>query len=277
MKKSLKVSSGGIFLQPFKILGRHNERFELLSNRDNIIVVADEAHRTQYGLKGKLSKENMLRFGFAKYLRDALPNASFLGFTGTPIELSDKSTRAIFGEYIDVYDMKAAIEDKRVVKIYYDPKLIPLGKNEEVFKELDESLDELTEFDENSKEYLKSKWSRIEALVGSEDRIKKVAETIVKDFELRQSFIEGKALIVCMSRRICVELHDAIKELRPEWYNKEDDKGKLKVIMTGSAMDGDAWQEHIRNKVKRREMAELFKDSSTEFKIAIVRYVAYRL
>ncbi len=272
LKKMLKVSSGGIFFTTIqKFLEKHSEKFELLSNRDNIIVVADEAHRTQYGLKGKLSKENMLRFGFAKYLRDALPNASFLGFTGTPIELSDKSTRTIFGDYIDIYDMNAAIEDKRVVRIYYDPKLIPLGKNEEVFKELDESLDEITEFDENNKEYLKSKWSRIEALVGSEARINKIAETIVKDFELRQSIIEGKALIVCMSRRICVELHDAIKKIRPEWYNKDDSKGKLKVIMTGSAMDGKEWQEHIRTKVKRREMAELFKDSSSDFKIAIVR------
>lgn len=274
LKKSLKVASGGIFFTTIqKFQDRDSPEFELLSKRDNIIVIADEAHRTQYGFKGKFNKKNnKLRYGFAKYLRDALPNASFLGFTGTPIDLSDRSTRTIFGNYIDIYDMHDAIEDKRVVPIYYESKLVKLGKNEEIFKQLDEDVDEITEYEEQrSKEYLKSKWSKIESLVGTEKRIETVAKNIVRHFELRQSVLDGKAIIVCMSRRICVDLHDAIKKLRPDWYNKDDDKGKMKVIMTGSAEDGKGWQEHIRNKRKRREMADLFKKSNSDFKIAIVR------
>ena len=273
LKKSLKVASGGIFFTTIqKFQDRESPEFELLSKRDNIIVIADEAHRTQYGFKGKFNKKNKLRYGFAKYLRDALPNASFLGFTGTPIDLSDRSTRTIFGNYIDIYDMHDAIEDKRVVPIYYESKLVKLGKNEEIFKQLDEDVDEITEYEEQrSKEYLKSKWSRIESLVGTEKRIETVAKNIVRHFELRQSVLDGKAIIVCMSRRICVDLHDAIKKLRPDWYHKDDDKGKMKVIMTGSAEDGKDWQEHIRNKRKRREMADLFKKSNSDFKIVIVR------
>jgi type I restriction enzyme, R subunit len=273
LKESLKVSSGGIFFSTIqKFQDRENPEFELLSSRENIIVVADEAHRTHYGLKGTFNKDQNLRYGFAKYLRDALPNASFLGFTGTPIDYSDRSTRAIFGEYIDIYDMHDAIEDKRVVPIYYESKLVKLGKNEEIFRKLDEDVDDITEFEEqSSREYLKSKWSKIEALVGTEKRIEEVAKNIVRHFELKQSVLDGKAIIVCMSRRICVDLHDAIRELRPDWYHTDDDKGKLKVIMTGSADDGKDWQEHIRNKTKRREMADLFKDSSSDFKIAIVR------
>jgi type I restriction enzyme, R subunit len=273
LKESLKVSSGGIFFSTIqKFQDRENPEFELLSKRENIIVVADEAHRSQYGLKGSFNKDQNLRYGFAKYLRDALPNASFLGFTGTPIDYSDRSTRAIFGEYIDIYDMHDAIEDKRVVPIYYESKLVKLGKNEEIFRKLDEDVDDITEFEEqSSREYLKSKWSKIEALVGTEKRIEEVAKNIVRHFELKQSVLDGKAIIVCMSRRICVDLHDAIRELRPEWYHKDDDRGKMKVIMTGSADDGKDWQEHIRNKTKRREMADLFKDSSSSFKIAIVR------
>ncbi|MEM3126489.1 MAG: type I restriction endonuclease subunit R, partial [Candidatus Woesearchaeota archaeon] len=272
LKQALKVSSGGIFFTTIqKFLDKTESKFELLSTRDNVIVVADEAHRTQYGLQAKIKNEK-LRYGFAKYLRDALPNASFLGFTGTPIDFADKSTRAIFGNYIDIYDMHAALEDKRVVPIYYESKLVKLGKNEDVFKELDEDVEEITEYEEQgNKEYLKSKWSKVEALVGTESRIDTIAKTIVKHFELRQSVMEGKAIIVCMSRRICIELHDAIRKIRPEWYHKDDDKGVMKVIMTGSAADGKAWQEHIRTKKKRREMGELFKVPDSDFKIAIVR------
>jgi len=273
LKESLKISSGGIFFTTIqKFLDKKESSFELLSKRDNIVVVADEAHRTQYGLKGKISKDQKLRFGFAKYLRDALPNASFLGFTGTPIDFADKSTRAIFGDYIDIYDMHSAIEDCRVVRIFHEPKLIKLGKNEDIFKELDQDLADVTEFEEqNNREYLKSKWSKVEALVGTKTRIETIANTIVKHYELRQATQNGKALVVCMSRRICVDLHDQIKRIRPEWYHTEDTKGRIKIIMTGSASDGKAWQEHIRTKQKRREMAELFKDSDSDFKIAIVR------
>src|SRR3989338_4441283 len=272
LKQSLKVSSGGIFFTTIqKFLDRTESKFELLTTRDNVIVVADEAHRTQYGLQAKV-KNDKLRYGFAKYIRDALPNASFLGFTGTPIDFTDKSTRAIFGNYVDIYDMHAALEDKRVVPIYYDAELVPIGKNEEAFAELDEDFEEITEFEEQgSKDYLKSKWSRVENLVGEETRIERIAKKIVKNFELKQSVIEGKSIAVCMSRRICKDLHDAIKKIRPDWYSKDDDKGVMKIIMTGSAADGKAWQEHIRSKKKRREMGELFKDSSSDFKIAIVR------
>ena len=168
--------------------------------------------------------------------------------------------------------MHAALEDKRVVPIYYDAELVPIGKNEEAFAELDEDFEEITEFEEQgSKDYLKSKWSRVENLVGEETRIERIAKKIVKNFELKQSVIEGKSIAVCMSRRICKDLHDAIKKIRPDWYSKDDDKGVMKIIMTGSAADGKAWQEHIRSKKKRREMGELFKDSSSDFKIAIVR------
>ena len=273
LKESLKVSSGGIFFTTIqKFQERDKSEFELLSKRENIIVVADEAHRTQYGFKGKFNKNQKLRYGFAKYLRDALPNSSFLGFTGTPIDFADKNTRTIFGDYIDIYDMHAAIEDKRVVPIYYESKLVKLGKNEEIFKQLDEDVDEITEYEEQkNKVYLKSKWSKIEALVGTEKRIETIAQTFVRHFELKQSVLDGKAIIVGMSRRICIDLHDAIKKIRPDWYNKDDDKGKIKVIMTGSAEDGKEWQEHIRNKRRRRDMADLFKDSNSDFKIAIVR------
>ena len=273
LKQSLKVSSGGIFFTTIqKFLERDEPEFELLSTRDNIVVVADEAHRTQYGFKGKFNKNQKLRYGFAKYLRDALPNASFLGFTGTPVDFADKSTRAIFGSYIDIYDMHVAIEDKRVVPIYYESKLVKLGKNEEIFKQLDEDIDEVTEYEEQqSKEYLKSKWSTIEALVGTEKRIETVAQTIVRHFELKQSVLDGKAIIVCMSRRICVDLHDAIRKIKPDWYHIDDDKGKIKVIMTGSADDGKEWQQHIRNRQKRRDMADSFKEPTSDFKIAIVR------
>lgn len=272
LKQSLKTASGGIFFTTIqKFLDRTESKFELLTARDNVIVVADEAHRTQYGLNAKI-RDNVLRYGFAKYLRDALPNASYLGFTGTPIDLSDKSTRQVFGDYIDVYDMQDALDDHRVVPIKYEAKLIKLGKNEDVFKQLDENVDDVMEYEEQpSKDYLKSKWSKVEALVGTEPRIKKVAETVVNHFETRQSVSEGKAIIVCMSRRICVDLHDAIKALRPEWYSKEDKQGVMKIVMTGSAMDGDKWQEHIRTKNKRREMGDLFKKPDSEFKLAIVR------
>lgn len=272
LKETLKVDSGGIFFTTIqKFMDKNSSDFEKLSDRDNIIVVADEAHRTQYGFKGKI-RNNILKFGLAKYLRDALPNASYLGFTGTPIDLADKSTRAVFGNYIDIYDMQAALEDNRVVKIFYDSKLVKIGKNDINFEHLDDDVDEITEFEErNKRESLKSRWARIEALLGTEDRIKTIAKTFVRHFELRQSVMDGKAMIVCASRRICIDLHDEIKKLKPEWYNSEDEKGVMKVIMTGSAKDNHEWQEHIRDKKRRKELGDTFKDANSEFKIAIVR------
>jgi len=272
LKTSLKVSSGGIIFTTIqKFLAKDSSTFEQLSTRDNIIVVTDEAHRTQYGFKAKLQK-NVLKYGLAKYLRDALPNASFIGFTGTPIEFSDKSTKEVFGDYIDIYDMHLALEDQRVVKIIYDSKLIKLGKNEEIFKQIDNLVYEFTEQEEESiVEDEKAKWSTIEALAGSEPRIKQLAQSIVNHFEMRQLIGNGKAMIVCMSRRICIGLHNEIKKLRPKWYNKDDDKGVMKVIMSGSASDGKEWTEHTRNKKKRKVLANIFKEPDSDFKLAIVR------
>lgn len=265
LKTALKVASGGIFFTTIQKFGTKGDAsFELLSNRDNILVLADEAHRTQYGFKGKI-KKNAVRYGFAKYLRDALPNASFLGFTGTPIDLSDRSTRGIFGDYIDIYDMKQALEDKRVVPIYYDSKLIQLGKNEEFFQELDEDLEDLNELNEAN-----IKWNAMAELAGAEPRLKTLAKTLIRHYELRQSVMHGKAMVVCMSRRICVDLHDIIKKLRPEWYHKDDKKGVMKVIMTGSAADEKGWQEHIRDKKRRKDLGNDFKDPKTDFSIAFV-------
>ncbi|MFA6888539.1 MAG: type I restriction endonuclease subunit R, partial [Candidatus Woesearchaeota archaeon] len=272
LKVALKVSSGGIiFTTIHKFLAKNGSTFEQLSTRDNIIVVTDEAHRTQYGFKAKL-QENILKYGLAKYLRDALPNASFIGFTGTPIEFDDKSTRGVFGEYIDIYDMHLALEDHRVVKIIYDSKLIKLGKNEEIFKQIDDLIYEFTEQEEKSiVAEEKAKWSTIEALAGSKPRIEQLAKSIINHFEMRQLIGNGKAMVVCMSRRICIELHDEIKKLRPDWYNKDDDKGLMKIVMTGSASDGKEYAEHTRNKENRKELAKIFKDPKSDFKLVIVR------
>ena len=208
----------------------------------------------------------------AKYLRDALPNASFIGFTGTPIEFSDKNTREVFGDYVDVYDMHLALEDHRVVKIIYDSKLIKLGKNEEIFEQIDDMIYEFTEQEEKSVvEEEKAKWSTIEALAGTEPRIRQLAKSIINHFEMRQSIANGKAMVVCMSRRICIALHNEIKKLRPGYYHKDDAKGTMKVVMTGSASDGKEYVEHTRNKEKRKALAKTYKDPDSAFKLAIVR------
>jgi type I restriction enzyme, R subunit len=269
----LKRSSGGIIFTTIHKFGNDKIKKGILSTRKNIIVAADEAHRTQYGFKAKVDKDSgETKYGFAKYLRDALPNASFIGFTGTPIDFEDKSTRAVFGGYIDVYDIEQAVEDKRTVRIYYESRLAKLDIKPSQIAHLDKEFDEVTEGEEQDKrEKLKSDWARVEAIVGSDTRVKQIALDIVKHFEARQEAIEGKAMIVCMSRRICVELYDEIAKIKPKWVHKEDDKGLMKVIMTGSASDGPEWQKHIRDKKRRREIGENFKDSESEFKLAIVR------
>jgi type I restriction enzyme R subunit len=272
-----KRASGGIIFATIQKFGLDkNGKVELLSDRKNIIVVADEAHRTQYGFSAKVGKDGEIRYGLAKYLRDALPNACFIGFTGTPIDFKDKSTRAVFGDYIDVYDIERAVEDERTVRIYYEPKLIRVGLDK---KEIDEEVEDLlkdefpdeTEESNYQKQKIKSKWARVEAIIGSEKRINALAKEIVQHFEARQEAFEGKAMIVCMSRRICVELYNTIAKIKPEWANKDDKKGLMKIIMTGSAEDGPEWQEHIRNKEKRRAIGEEFKKPDSEFKFAIVR------
>lgn len=216
--------------------------------------------------------KSALKYGYAKYLRDALPNATFIAFTGTPIEKVDRSTPAVFGKVIDTYDINQAVEDGSTVKIYYESRLAKLELKPEERPHLDEEFEEVTEGEEvEGKEYLKSKWSRLEKVVGAPERIKRVAKDIVEHWEKRLAILDGKAMIVCMSRRICIDLHNEIVKLRPEWYSKDDDKGTIKVIMTGSAADGADWQEHIRNKQRRRDIGERMKDPSDQLKIAIVR------
>ena len=264
LKKSLNVASGGIVFTTIQKFfpEQKGETYPVLSERKNIIVIADEAHRSQYAFIN----------GFARHIRDALPNASFIGFTGTPIELSDRSTPAVFGDYIDIYDIQQSVEDGATVRIYYESRLAPIKLKEEERPKIDPEFEEVTENEEiYKKERLKSKWAQLEAVVGSKKRIHQMSMDIVKHFEQRQEAMEGKAMIVCMSRRICVDLHNEIVKLKPGWYSKEDDKGIIKVIMTGSASDPLGWQEHVRTKPRRRELAERFKDPEDPFKIAIVR------
>jgi type I restriction enzyme R subunit len=233
-----------------------------LSARKNIIVIADEAHRSQYDFID----------GFAKHMRDALPNASYIGFTGTPIETTDKNTQAVFGDYIDIYDIQQAVIDKATVPIYYESRLAKVNFAEDEKINIDEQFEELTEGEElTERQKFKAKWTRLEAIVGNEHRVAKVAEDLVYHFEQRNSVLDGKAMIVCMSRRICVEMYDAIIKLRPTWHDDEDDKGKIKVIMTGSSSDALHMQPHIRNKPRRKAIGERLKNPKDSLQLVIVR------
>lgn len=282
LKTLLKVASGGIvFTTIQKFIPDNNESvYELLSDRDNIVVIADEAHRTQYGFNAKLRdiKENgevvgqRIAYGFAKYIRDALPNATFIGFTGTPVEKQDANTPAVFGNYIDIYDIAQAVEDKVTVRIYYESRLAKVNLTEEgkrLIEQFDAELDEVGEADEATK--AKMKWAKLEAIVGNEDRIRILANDIVTHFEERQKVFEGKALIVAMSRRIAVEIYDAIIKLRPEWHSDDLDKGSIKVVMTSSSSDGAAIQKHHTTKAQRKALALRLKDENDPLKIVIVR------
>jgi type I restriction enzyme R subunit len=264
LRKLLAVSSGGVVFTTIQKFfpEERGDRYPLLSERRNIVVIADEAHRSQYDFID----------GFARHMRDALPNASFIGFTGTPIELTDKNTRAVFGDYISVYDIQRAVDDGATVPIYYESRLAQLELDPKEKPLLDSEFEEVTETEEEErKEKLKSKWAALEAVVGAEKRINLVARDLVDHFEARLEAMDGKAMVVCMSRRICVELYDAIVKLRPEWHSEADDKGALKVIMTGSASDPGGWQDHIRNKPRRDKLAKQFKLADKPFKIVIVR------
>lgn len=233
-----------------------------LSLRRNIVVVADEAHRSQYDFID----------GFAKHLREALPNASFIGFTGTPVETTDKNTKAVFGEYIDIYDIQQAVTDGSTVSIYYEGRLAKVNFDDAEKVWVDEQFEEVTEGEElSNRQRFKAKWARMEAIVGDDHRIAKIAEDLVNHFDQRCSVLEGKGMIVCMSRRICVELYDAIIKLRPNWHNEDDKMGQLKVIMTGSAIDPVPWQQHVRNKLKRKAIGERMKNPEDELKLVIVR------
>jgi type I restriction enzyme R subunit len=277
LKKKLSVTSGGIvFTTIQKFLPEIIEKidigegktknikgqFEQLSDRRNIVVIADEAHRSQYDFMD----------GFAKHMRDALPNASFIGFTGTPIENTDKNTQAVFGDYIDVYDIQQAVEDGATVRIYYENRLAKINLKEEEKPRVDEEFEELTETEEQSQQHrLKSRWARLEAIVGNEHRLQLIAADIVKHFESRNEVLDGKAMIVCMSRRICVDLYAQIIKIRPDWHSDDDKEGMIKVVMTGSSSDPLNFQPHVRNKGKRKALGERLKDPKDSLKLAIVR------
>ena len=277
LRKLLSVPSGGVVFTTIQKFfpEEDREKHPLLSDRDNIFVIADEAHRSQYGFSAKIlnrKDKTLITYGYAKYLRDALPNASFIGFTGTPIEKADRSTPAIFGKYVDTYDIERAVEDGATVRIYYESRLAKLELKPEERPKIDPEFEEVTEGEEvEGKEKLKSRWSRVERVAGSPRRINRIAQDIVDHFEARTSVLEGKGMIVCMSRRICVDLLNGIAKLRPSWCDKDDEKGIIKVVMTGAAADPKDWQEHIRNKVRRRRIGENFKDPKNDLKLIIVR------
>lgn len=250
----------------------------VLTNRRNVIVIADEAHRSQYGFGADVVKHGQaadVKYGYAKYMRDSLPNASYIGFTGTPIELTDKNTRAVFGDYIDVYDMTRAVEDGTTVKIYYESRLAKLDLPEELKPKIDDEYDEITEFEEQSqRDKLKNKWARLEAIVGAKERVQLIAKDIVDHFEKRELAQEnegGKGMIVAMSRRIAVDLYREIVALRPDWHSDDLMAGKIKVVMTGSSSDPIDWQPFIGTKASRETLAKRMKDKDDELKLVIVR------
>lgn len=263
-----RVSGGVIFATIQKFMPEGGGQMPSLSTRANIVVIADEAHRSQYGFGGRVNvASGQMSYGYASNLRDALPNASYIGFTGTPIELTDANTRTVFGDYISIYDIQRAVADEATKPIYYESRVAKLALNASELPTVDPEFDEITEGEEQTqKEKLKSKWAALEAMVGNPNRIAKIAADIVAHYEKRTESLLGKAMIVCMSRRICVELFNALVKLRPEWESET-----LKVVMTGSAEDGPEWQRHIGNKEKRRKLAARFKDSEDAFRMVIVR------
>ena len=264
LRRLLQVASGGVIfttIQKFLPEDRSNNH-PLLSERRNIVVIADEAHRSQYDFID----------GFARHLHDALPNAAFIGFTGTPVELTDRSTPAVFGNYIDVYDILRAVEDETTVPIYYESRLARIKIRDEVKPSLDPEFEEITESEElEEKHKLKAKWAALEAMIGAEERINLVVNDILQHFDQRLQVLDGKGMIVCMSRRICVDVYNAIQARRPEWCSDNDKSGQVKVVMSGSASDHTAWQVHIRSKQEREEMAARFKDENDPLKLVIVR------
>ena len=264
LREKLKVASGGVVFTTIQKFfpEEKGDRYPILSDRRNVVVIADEAHRSQYDFID----------GFARHMRDALPNASFIGFTGTPIEKTDANTCAVFGDYISVYDIQRAVVDGATVPIYYESRLAKLELKASERPKIDPEFEEATEGEEvERKEKLKSRWAQLEAVVGSDNRIKLVARDIVDHFDNRISTMDGKAMVVCMSRRICVELYGEIAALRPQWHGDTDDVGSMKVIVTGSASDPMEWQSHIRNKKRREDMALRFRNPKDPFQLVIVR------
>ena len=264
LRTKLSVQSGGVVFTTIQKFfpEERGDTHPTLSDRRNVVVIADEAHRSQYDFVD----------GFARHMRDALPNASFVGFTGTPIELQDANTRAVFGDYISIYDIQKAVEDGATVPIYYESRLAKLALDEDEKPTIDPEFDEATEGEEiERREKLKTKWAQLEAVVGAESRLKQVAQDIVNHYEQRIEALEGKAMVVCMSRRICIDLYRELVSLRPDWHSDDDDEGAMKVVMTGSGTDPLDWQPHIRNKPGREALAKRFRDTSDSFRIVLVR------
>ena len=264
LRGKLSVNAGGVVFTTIQKFfpEERGDTYPTLSERRNIVVIADEAHRSQYDFID----------GYARHMRDALPNASFVGFTGTPIELQDANTRAVFGDYISIYDIQRSVEDGATVPIHYERRLARLELNEDERPTIDPDFEEATEGEEiERKERLKTKWAQLEAVVGAENRVRQIAHDIVDHFEQRLEVLEGKAMVVCMSRRICVDLYDELVRLRPEWHDDDDAKGDIKVVMTGSASDPLEWQQHVRSKARREALANRFRDSDDPFRIVLVR------
>ncbi len=272
LKQLLRVASGGIVFSTIqKFFPEQGNVYDTLSTRENIIVIADEAHRTQYGFKAKTNRNTgEISYGFAKYMRDALPNATFIGFTGTPVELTDRNTPAVFGNYIDIYDVAHAVEDGATVPLYYESRLVQVELTDEGRQLIQELDNELEEYEMDDAMRAKAKWSKLEAIVGSKERIKRIARDIVEHFEKRLEVLDGKGMIVAMSRRIAVELYNEIISLRPHWHSDELDKGVIKVVITSSASDGPELTKHHTTKEERRRLADRMKDPDDPLKLVIV-------
>ena len=270
LQRLLNRASGGVI---FTTLQKFGEVTEPLTARRNVVVIADEAHRSQYGFRARVdAKTGDISYGFAKYMRDALPNASFIGFTGTPIEADDVNTPAVFGNYIDIYDISRAVEDGATVPIYYESRLARLELDEDEKPKIDTEIEDILEDEEEpARERVKQKWATIEALVGAEKRLRQVAADIVQHFENRVAALDGKAMVVCMSRRICVALYNEIIKLRPDWHSPDDNGGVVKIVMTGAASDPQEWQPHIGNKARRDLLAKRARDPKDPLKLVIVR------
>ncbi|PSO42975.1 DEAD/DEAH box helicase [Candidatus Saccharibacteria bacterium QS_5_54_17] len=277
LRRLLNRDSGGVIfttIQKFSPEESEEDAHPTLSERDNIIVIADEAHRSQYGLKARVrqtEEEAKLVYGYAKYMRDALPSASYIGFTGTPIEKEDKSTPHVFGNYIDIYDVNQSVEDNATVPIYYESRLIDLGMDESTKEWLDQEIGELLEDEEQERQRrLQSEFAKKEAIIGNDQRLQMIAEDIVQHFESRLEVLDGKGMVVTMSREIAARLYEKIIELRPEWHSNRDDKGFIKTVISGSADSIKTLQPHIRNKKKLDDLASRMKDPESDFKLAIV-------
>ncbi|WP_456268772.1 type I restriction endonuclease subunit R [Kushneria sp. AK178] len=274
-QKLAERESGGIIfttVQKFALLDDEHGH-PILNGRHNIVVISDEAHRSQYGLKATLKQDGTYQFGFAKHMRDALPNASFIGFTGTPIANEDKDTRAVFGDYVSIYDIQDAVDDGATVPIFYESRLARLDINREEINRLSEQVDEVIEDEEDTgaRERTKGEWSRLEKLMGTEPRLQRIAADLVEHFETRNEIVEGKAMIVAMSRSICAQLYNEIVKLRPDWHDDDPEKGAIKVIMTGSAADSTLLTPHIYNKKTKKRLEKRFKNPADPLKLVIVR------